>query len=198
MEVIRAWKFRIYPTGKQRREIQTHLWLSKNLWNSLLEYAKNRYNKTRKFPTKTELQSLVKDSGLYSQTAQAVSHRLYGALLRFLRMKKEGGGFPRFKSIDRMKSLLYPQSGFSFGKKLKVTPFGEISIRQVLRHIHDKDRNNPKRKQGASDRNGFRFNQLRGIVGRNCNKEPKAPEEIRGKTRMGSEASGKEKERQQK
>jgi putative transposase len=130
MEVIRAWKFRIYPTGKQGKEIQAYLWLSKNIWNNLLEFSKNRYKETGKFPSKTELQSMVKDSGLYSQTAQAVSHKLHNALLRFFRMKKEGKGFPWFKGIDRMKSLLYPQSGFSLGRKLKVTPFGEISIRK--------------------------------------------------------------------
>ena len=133
MEVISGWKFRIYPNGKQRKEIQTHLWLSKNMWNDLLEYSKNKYRETGKFPTKMELQSMVKDSGLYSQTAQAVSHRLYGALLSFFRMKKDGKekGFPRFKNMDRMKSLSYPQSGFKImERKLNVTPFGEISIRK--------------------------------------------------------------------
>jgi putative transposase len=76
---------------------------------------------------------MVKDSGLYSQTAQAVSHRLYGALLRYFRTKKKdkNAGFPRFKNMDRMKSLLYPQSGFRILKrKLEVTPFGEINIRK--------------------------------------------------------------------
>ena len=133
MEVIRAWKFRLYPNGEQRKEIQTHLWLSKNIWNNLLEYSKNRYKETGKFPTKIELQSLVKDSGLYSQTAQTISHRLHNALIRFFRMKKQSknAGFPRFKNIDRMKSLLYPQSGFKIKeRKLEVTPFGEISIRK--------------------------------------------------------------------
>ena len=39
------------------------------------------------------------------------------------------GGFPRFRNIDRAKSIHYPQSGFSIvGKKLKVTPFGEINM----------------------------------------------------------------------
>jgi putative transposase len=133
MEFIRAWKFRIYPTGKQGKEIQTHLWLSKNMWNNLLEYSKNRYNETTKFPTKTELQSLVKDSGLYSQTAQAVSHRLYNAIFFYFRMKKKdkNAGFPRFKNMDRIKSLIYPQSGFKVTEgKLEVTPFGKISIRK--------------------------------------------------------------------
>jgi putative transposase len=49
-----------------------------------------------------------------------------------MRLKKTGekGGFPRFKSFARMKSLQYPQSGFRLGAKLKVTPFGEIRIKQ--------------------------------------------------------------------
>jgi putative transposase len=133
MEVVRAWKFRIYPNGKQGKEIQTHLWLSKNMWNTLLEYSKNRYRETGKFLSKTELQSMVRDSGLYSQTAQAVSHRLYGALLRYFRTRRKdrNAGFPRFKNMDRIKSLSYPQSGFRItGRKLEVTPFGEISIRK--------------------------------------------------------------------
>jgi putative transposase len=47
-------------------------------------------------------------------------------------MRKLGkkAGFPRFKSFDRMKSLNYPQSGFWLNKKLKVTPFGELTIKQ--------------------------------------------------------------------
>ena len=42
------------------------------------------------------------------------------------------GGFPRFKSINRVKSLHYLQFGFSLNtgkKKLKVSPFGEINIK---------------------------------------------------------------------
>jgi putative transposase len=103
------------------------------MWNNLLERSKNKYKETGKFPTKTDLQSMVKDSGLYSQTAQAVSHRLYNALLRYFRMRRKdrNAGFPRFKNMDRMKSLLYPQLGFKITeRKLEVTPFGEINIRK--------------------------------------------------------------------
>jgi putative transposase len=98
-----------------------------------LEFSKKRYEETGKFPNRTELRSLVKNSGLYSQTEQAVSHRLQNALIRYFKMKKESkcAGFPRFKNLDRMKSLLYPQSGFRTTERiLKITPFGEISIRK--------------------------------------------------------------------
>ena len=76
---------------------------------------------------------MVKDTGLFSQTAQEVAHRVEAGVWRYVKLRKAGNkkaGFPRFKSIDRMKSLHYPQAGFSLGQKLKVTPFGEISIRQ--------------------------------------------------------------------
>jgi putative transposase len=78
------------------------------------------------------MHDIVRDKGLYSQTAQALSQRLENALMRMIRMKKQGKkcGFPRFKSIDRMKSLYYPQFGFKLDKKLSVTPFGEINIKQ--------------------------------------------------------------------
>ncbi|HII54304.1 hypothetical protein COX84_06980 [Candidatus Micrarchaeota archaeon CG_4_10_14_0_2_um_filter_49_7] len=75
---------------------------------------------------------MVKDTELYSQTAQGVAHRLDRALEAKIRAKKQGKawGFPRFKSFDRMRSLYSPQSGFSLANKLKVSLFGEISIKK--------------------------------------------------------------------
>jgi putative transposase len=134
MNVIRAWKFRLYPTKKQRQEMQTHLWLSKNLWNDGLELAKRLYGDYQKFPTRQAYQEISKNSGLYSQVAQDVFIRLDLAIKAKVRRKKAGvkGGFPRFKSIERMKSLHYPQSGFKLmpNKKLNVSPFGLINIKQ--------------------------------------------------------------------
>ncbi len=128
----KAYKFRLYPTKAQEKALDTHRYLSKNLWNQLLEFAIKRYDETGKFSTKSQLQSETKKTGMYSQSAQEVSHRLHKALLRCFIMRKRGkkAGFPRFKNIDRAKSIYYPQSGFSIiGKKLKVTPFGEINIK---------------------------------------------------------------------
>jgi len=129
---MRAYKFRIYPSKSQELQMQEHLWIAKNLWNGLLEYSKEHYMKTAKFPSKKELQKKVKGRGLYSQTQQIIAHRVSDAIFRVFKLKKKGVkcGFPRFKSIDRMKSLLYPQSGFKLDKKLKITPFGELSIKQ--------------------------------------------------------------------
>ncbi|MBI4176834.1 MAG: IS200/IS605 family element transposase accessory protein TnpB [Candidatus Aenigmarchaeota archaeon] len=129
---MRTYKFRIYPSKKQETQMKEHLWIEKNLWNTLLESNKKKYDETGKFLTKSEMQIMVKNSGLYSQVAQTLSHRLQRALWRMVKMRKQGKecGYPRFKNIDRIKSLNYPQSGFSLNKKLKVTPFGEINIKK--------------------------------------------------------------------
>jgi putative transposase len=113
--------------------MHTHLWLSKNLWNDGLELAKQLYADYQKFPTRSTYQEISKNSGLHSQVAQDVFIRLYLALKAKIRRKRMGlkGGFPRFKSMDRVKSLHYPQSGFSLKeRKLKVSPFGEINIKK--------------------------------------------------------------------
>jgi putative transposase len=129
---MRSYKFRRYPSKTQEEKMREHLWIAKELWNRMLEATIKKYNLEKKFYSKSELQFMTKNSGLYSQTAQGVAHRLDRALKAKMRMKKkeEKGGFPRFKSFFKMKSLFYPQSGFSLGKKLKVSPFGEISIKK--------------------------------------------------------------------
>ncbi|NYZ78625.1 IS200/IS605 family element transposase accessory protein TnpB [Candidatus Micrarchaeota archaeon] len=131
---MRAYRFRIYPSEKQEEQMRQHLWLAKNLWNEMLEHSKQTYKDFGYFPTKNTLQLMVKGYGLYSQTQQEIAHRVHNAVMRVFKLRKKGVecGFPRFKSIERMKSLHYPQheTGFWLDKKLKVTPFGEIAIKK--------------------------------------------------------------------
>lgn len=129
---MRAYKFRLYPNAEQRKEMQTHLWLAKNLWNDMLELTKQTYADYEKFSSMNALNELAKNSGLYSQVSQDVFRRLNKSIYGMVARRKKGieAGFPRFKSMDRMKSLTYPQAGFSLnGKKLRVSPFGEINIK---------------------------------------------------------------------
>lgn len=98
----------------------------------MLELTKDTYAMYGKFSTVGALNELAKTSGLYSQVAQDVFRRLNKSIFSMMAKRKKGlkAGFPRFRNIDRTKSLTYPQSGFSLkGKKLNVTPFGEINIR---------------------------------------------------------------------
>ncbi|MEW6036522.1 MAG: transposase [Candidatus Micrarchaeota archaeon] len=138
---IRSWKFRLYPTRVQSQEMQDHLRLSKNLWNEMLELTKDTYATYGKFSTANALNELAKTSGLYSQVAQDVFRRLNKSIVGMMARRKKGlkAGFPRFRNMERTKSLTYPQFGFSLkGKKLKAGPFGEINIRlhrQVIGNI---------------------------------------------------------------
>jgi putative transposase len=130
--MIRAYKFRLYPARTQDEALCHHLWLSKELWNKMLDYSKSKYKREGKFASKRELRELVKRQGLFSQVAQELVDRLVDATFRFIRMKKAGEdcGFPRFKSFERMKSLCYPQMGFRLvGNRLKVMPFGEVKLK---------------------------------------------------------------------
>jgi putative transposase len=133
MERVRSWKFRLYPTKEQEKEFQEHLFECKNLWNSLLDYTKNHYEKSGNFPTRNQLYALTKKkTSLFSQVAQNVADRLAKSLKTMGIKKKKGikAGFPRFKPIERMKSFTYPQFGFKVGNKLRLSGIGEISIKK--------------------------------------------------------------------
>ena len=66
------------------------------------------------------------------QTQQEVAHRVFDAVNRFLELRRRGIPLGSLgKSFSRTKSLYYPQSGFHIeDKKLKVTPFGYIPMKQ--------------------------------------------------------------------
>ena len=129
---MKAYRFRIYPNRIQIKLMESHLETARKLWNRLLMETKELYNKEKKFYTKSELQSMSKRTGLYSQTSNGVAHRLDRAIRAKIKMKKKElkWGFPRFKKYCQLRSLYYPQSGFKLEDKLKVTPFGEIEIKQ--------------------------------------------------------------------
>jgi putative transposase len=129
---MRAYKFRLCPNHLQDEALSHHLWLSKELWNRMLDYSKSKYKREGKFASKKELREMVKHQGLFSQVAQELVGRLVDATWRFVELKREGKdcGFPRFKPFERMKSLCYPQMGFKLkDNRLKVTPFGEMKLK---------------------------------------------------------------------
>ena len=131
--MLRVFKFRLYPGKRQLLELDGQRFLAKQLWNELLAAGKQHYKDFGFFLLRNEMQLMCKDFGLYSQTQQAVVLNLERAVRRFCKLKKQGKrvGFPRFKSVDRVKSLHYPQSGFRLeGKKLRVNPFGLISVKR--------------------------------------------------------------------
>ncbi len=130
---MRSWKFRIYPTKEQEKELQRYFYECKNIWNYLLDHTKEYYKKTNKFPIRKQLYALTKKkTKLFSQVSQNVADKLVKALKGMIATKKKGGtvGFPRFKPIERMKSFTYPQFGFRLNEQLLLSKIGEIQIKK--------------------------------------------------------------------
>ncbi|MEM0160037.1 MAG: transposase [Candidatus Micrarchaeaceae archaeon] len=137
-----AYKFRAYPSKRQEIELNRQLYLSKELYNLLLEKAKSYYKETGK--TQTEygmnawLVQIKKErpelKGLYAQVLRNASKRLSGAYSGFFRRvkeKKKGKdikvGFPRYNKY--VYSLTYPQSGFKIeGNKVLLSKIGNIKF----------------------------------------------------------------------
>ncbi|MGC8495645.1 MAG: RNA-guided endonuclease InsQ/TnpB family protein [Candidatus Micrarchaeia archaeon] len=150
MECIRAYKFAVYPDEKRRKEIDNMLALAQQLYNKILEkireeYKKNMNSKVNISTLNRYMNEAIKEnkefSKPYSQIRQDVFIRLQRAFQNFFRRvndsrsgKKVKVGFPRFKSIDRYKSLRYPQnSSFSIEKSrktimLRVSNIGRMKI----------------------------------------------------------------------
>ena len=129
---VKSWKYRLYPYKAQQKVLDQYLHECKNLWNSLLEYTKTCYEETANFPTRKELYLKAKEMPLFSQVAQNVADRLSKSLGGMLARKRAGrnAGFPRFKSIDRVKSFTYPQFGFRLSECLELSGIGSIAIKK--------------------------------------------------------------------
>ncbi len=132
MKVMRAWKYRLYPSRSQEKILDRHLYECKTIWNSLLAYAKENYEETRKFPARKQLYLRTKETNMFSQVAQNVADRLAKSLKGFVAKRKAGrkAGFPRFKSIERVRSFTYPQFGFKLNDRLGLSGIGNVAIRK--------------------------------------------------------------------
>ena len=125
MEVTRAYKFRIYPDGKRQLEIDERLILAQQFYNRLLEKSIDAYKNGKTKVSMAQFNRFVKEiiqedqrfMKLYSQTRCEIEYRLMKAYQNFFRRIKSGErkkGFPRFRSLDRYKSITYPQDNGSF------------------------------------------------------------------------------------
>lgn len=147
MHIKKAYKFKVYPDAKRQDEIDERLILAQQLYNKLLEKTKSEYEKSKNSKiNKSTLNRYMKEVinenrgflKLYSQTRQEVFIRLQKAFQNFFRRVKEKelgkkvkAGFPRFKSRDRYRTLIYPQDNGSFSiekDRLRVARIGTMKI----------------------------------------------------------------------
>jgi len=128
------YRFRIYPSQKQKLRIINSFKICKAIYNELLDISKKTYKESgktlRKFDYNKHLTGKYLE--IYSQSKQNVSDRVHKAFSNFFRRVKDKSckkkGFPRFKS--RVNSITYPQSGFKLlsDKRLKLSKIGNVPI----------------------------------------------------------------------
>ena len=121
--MLKTFKYRIFPTKKQLKNLETTLDECRWLYNHLLEMRKTAYEQEGKglscygqqatYPILKEQRPSL--NIVHSQVLQNVAVRIDLAFKAFFRRLKAGEkpGYPRFRSADRYDSFCYPQSGFS-------------------------------------------------------------------------------------
>ncbi len=140
--VVKNYKYRIYPTGKQQKRLEKQFEICKNLHNDLLEISKETYTCSGKSVTSRkdlyQLTSILKESYKgHSQVIQNVADKLnksYKAFYQRIKEKQKGKkvkvGYPRFKK--RINSITYPQNNgcfkFKNQRRLYITQIGSVPI----------------------------------------------------------------------
>ena len=127
--MLKAYKYRIYPTKPQQAKLLKHFGCCRYVWNKALERKNEAYAKTGESPScyamKAELPAMKRElpwlTEAYSQSLQQSIINLDTAFTNFFRRVKEGAreiGYPKFKSKHKRQSVSFPQNvkvGFDVG-----------------------------------------------------------------------------------
>ncbi|MFL5659802.1 MAG: RNA-guided endonuclease InsQ/TnpB family protein [Ktedonobacteraceae bacterium] len=138
----KAYKYRIYPTKKQKRLLTAQLALCAELYDAALQERRDAYRMCGKSITYTQQAAQMpaikamrpEYEAIYSQVLQDVLRRVDKAFKAFFRRARAGqqAGYPRFKTQSRYASLTYPQSGFGIDEqgKLSLSKLGHLKLVQ--------------------------------------------------------------------
>ncbi|MFN4070523.1 MAG: RNA-guided endonuclease InsQ/TnpB family protein [Thermus caldifontis] len=146
MVIRKAFKYRLYPTKPQRRDLERTLSLCRQLYNAALQERRDAYRKAKKSITFYEQKrylpeirtALPEYKLVYSQVLQNVIERVDKAFQGFFRRLKRGekAGYPRFKGEGRYDSFTFPQAGVTGAKLQKdgkrVFIYGVGSVKVTL------------------------------------------------------------------
>jgi putative transposase len=138
--MLKAFKYRIYPTKAQQSKMEKTLELCRWTYNETLAYRKNSFEQEGKSISKYETHNLLpvwkknkpELKEVFSQTLQNVQERVDLAFKAFFRRVKSGEtpGYPRFKGKGWYDSFTYPQLGFKLlSGKLRLSKIGDIKIK---------------------------------------------------------------------
>jgi putative transposase len=138
--MLKAYKFRIYPTKAQKATMDRTLDLCRWTYNRTLETRKVAWENEGKSLSKYETNNLLPAwkhdkpelNEVFSQVLQNVHERVDLALKAFFRRAKAGEkpGYPRFRGKGWYDSFTYPQKGFKLNAgKLYLSKIGRIKIK---------------------------------------------------------------------
>jgi putative transposase len=138
--MLKAFKYRLYPTKAQRSKMNRTLELCRWTYNETLAYRKALYESESKSSSKYATNALLPAwkvdkpelREVFSQTLQNVQERVDLAFKAFFKRVKAGEkpGYPRFKGRGWYDSFAYPQMGFKLENGfLKLSKIGNVKIK---------------------------------------------------------------------
>lgn len=142
--IRKTFKYRIFPTNKQKRKLDFFLKECCWLYNYFLDYHKDFYIKNNRTITRFELQKLIPElkkqrqslNDVCGQVLQDTTTRIRDAFgLFFKRIKnKKDHGYPRYKTEEKYRSITYAQYKNSWrftkdNKKISLVKIGKIKIK---------------------------------------------------------------------
>ena len=138
--VIKTYKYRIYPTKRQRETLNQHLAVCAELYNSALQERRDAWALERKSISyfdqsaqMAEIRVVREDvAAVNAQALENVLKRVHLAFGAFFRRIKNGEkpGYPRFRSRQRYGSLTFRQNGYALtGNKLRLSRVGMVRVR---------------------------------------------------------------------
>jgi len=140
--LLRTFKYRLYPSKAQERNLLHVRECCRSLYNMALAERKYGYQLAGRRVTLADTEELAKRyratfpkaDQLFSQTAQSVVKRVDSAYQNFFRRRKAGkkGGYPRFKGRHAFNSFEFKQYGNGVkldGKRLKLFGIGRVAVR---------------------------------------------------------------------
>ena len=134
-------KVKIYAGAKKTRALRQALGNSRFIWNKLLEMNIEKYKKEGKFlfefDMDREITRIKREYPFLMQspamTLQQIARKLDRSLKLFLKHKKEGVGFPKFKKKSKYDGILIFPQGFRFeGNKLRIPKIGWVRIKDKI------------------------------------------------------------------
>ena len=146
--MVKSFKYRLRPTGKQEKILLVHIEECRLLYNQLVASRVQAYKNSKASLSCYDQQKMLpvlkhQHNGfvqVYSQVLQQVAVRVDLAFKAFFRRLKEKAktgekaGFPRYKGQNRYDSITYPQ--FSNGCRLdeKGLRLGKIGCLRIVQH----------------------------------------------------------------